>query len=123
MGSGPLCGFTKRLSRNLWLLSCGSPGADVNGLLVSERVRPRFQELRSEFHYVLVETAAAGLYNDAMVLGQLADGVVLVIEAHASRREDVKLIPEICGGLALGAHGRLYGSVRVRNPFLNITDR
>src|SRR6266566_6824013 len=47
LGSGPLCGFTKRLSRNLWLLTCGSLGADVNGLFVSERVRPLFQEFRS----------------------------------------------------------------------------
>ena len=87
LGSGPLCGFTKRLSRNLWLLTCGSLEADFNGLLISERVQSRFQELRSEFDYVLVEAAAPSLYNDAVMLGQLADGMVLVIEAHASRRE------------------------------------
>jgi len=94
LGSGPLCGFTKRVSRNLWLLTCGSLGAEFNGLLIAERLRPRFQELRSEFDYVLVEAAAAGLYNDAMVLGQLADGMVLVIEAHATRREAAQNVKE-----------------------------
>jgi Mrp family chromosome partitioning ATPase len=87
LSSGPLSGFTKQLSRNLWLLTCGSPAADINGLFASERLRKRFQELRTEFDYVLVETAGGTLYNEAIVLGRLADGVVLVIEAHATRRE------------------------------------
>jgi succinoglycan biosynthesis transport protein ExoP len=86
-GSGDLQEFTRRISRNLWLLTCGSGPGDSDGLLTSERLRSRFQELRTEFDYVLVETAAAGIYTDALVLGQLADGLVLVVEAHVTRRE------------------------------------
>jgi Mrp family chromosome partitioning ATPase len=85
--SGHLRQFTHRISRNLWVLTCGSGPGDSDGLLTSEVLRSRFQELRSEFDYVLVEAPAAGIYTDALVLGQLADGLVLVVEAHVTRHE------------------------------------
>ena len=83
----PLWSSRSRVSRNLWLLTCGSSRADINALFIAERLRPRLQELRAEFDYVLVDAPASGLYNDAMVLGQVADGMVLVIGAHSTRRD------------------------------------
>jgi Mrp family chromosome partitioning ATPase len=50
-------------------------------------MRMRIVELRQEFHYVLIDAPAINTANDGIVLGRVADGVVVVIKANSSRRE------------------------------------
>jgi Mrp family chromosome partitioning ATPase len=72
---------------NLWLLSCGSaPEASV-GLLASERMRTLVSELRKEFEYVLIDAPPIGQYSDTLGIGQLADGLVMILEANVTRKE------------------------------------
>jgi succinoglycan biosynthesis transport protein ExoP len=86
--TGAIREFAKKLRLdNLWLLSCGSLAADSSVLLNSELLKTRMAELRAEFDYVLIDSPPLSRYSDGMVLGQLADGVVLVLEANATRRE------------------------------------
>ena len=79
---------------NLWLMPCGSPVPDLQNLLSSDHVRPRMKELRAEFDYVLIDAPPVNLHADAIVLGQLADGVVLVVQAHSTRRETARKVKE-----------------------------
>jgi capsular exopolysaccharide synthesis family protein len=86
--TGSIRGFAKKLhADNLWLLSCGSLAADSSSLLNSELMKTRIAELRTEFDYVLIDAPPLNTYSDAIVLGQLSDGLVLVIEANSTRRE------------------------------------
>lgn len=72
---------------NLWLLSCGSaPEASV-GLLASERMKVLIDELRQEFEYVLIDAPPLDHYSDTLGIGQLTDGLVMVLEANVTRRE------------------------------------
>jgi Mrp family chromosome partitioning ATPase len=85
---GPIRSFTKPLhTENLWLLSSGSLAADSPSLLNSNRIKARFEELRREFDYTLVDAPPLSRYADAVALGQFADGLVLVLEANSTRRE------------------------------------
>jgi len=56
-------------------------------LLNCDRMKERIAELRGEFDYLLIDAPPLNSYSDAMVFGRLADGVVLVLEANATRRE------------------------------------
>jgi capsular exopolysaccharide synthesis family protein len=71
----------------LWLLSAGSLAPDSPNLLSSERLTTRCGELRKEFDLVVVDAPPLARYADAVALGRLADGIVLVIEAESTRRE------------------------------------
>jgi capsular exopolysaccharide synthesis family protein len=83
----PIRDFAKPVYRdNLWLLTSGSL-AEAHHALNSERLKTRFDELRKDFDYVLVDAPPLNHYADASVLGQIADGVVLVLEANSTRRE------------------------------------
>jgi protein-tyrosine kinase len=86
-GSGPIREYVHRLSRNLWLLSCGSASEAGQTMLGSERMRSRLAELRTAFDYVLIDAAPLNQSNDAVVLGGQSDGVVLMLKANSSRRE------------------------------------
>ncbi len=51
-------------------------------------------ELRKEFDYVLIDSPPLNMCSDSVVLGQLSDGVILVLEANATRREAVLRVAE-----------------------------
>ncbi|MGC2722103.1 MAG: CpsD/CapB family tyrosine-protein kinase [Candidatus Acidiferrales bacterium] len=79
---------------NLWLLSCGSLPAGSSFMLTSARMKARVNELRKEFDYVLVDAPPLNDYSDALALGQISDGLVLVLEANATRRESAVRIAD-----------------------------
>jgi len=72
---------------NLWLLSCGSRAPESPRLLNSAGMKARIVELRAEFDYVLIDTPPLNTFADGIAIGKLADGLVLVLEANATRRE------------------------------------
>lgn len=88
VGDGPIRSFAKPLGNdNLYLMSCGSLLSDSHGLLNSSRLKSRFREMRIEFDYLVVDAPPLTRYSDAIALGKVADGIVLVLEANATRKE------------------------------------
>ena len=85
---GSIRSFMKPLGNGcLWLLSSGPVAADSPNLLAAERMRARFVELRAEFDFVIVDAPPLSRYADAIALGQLSDGMVLVLEAGSTRQD------------------------------------
>jgi capsular exopolysaccharide synthesis family protein len=89
---GPIRSFAKPVgSESLWLLTSGARALDSANLLSSERIKARLDELRDEFSLIVIDTPPLTRYTDALAIGQLADGVVLVLEAETTRREAAQL--------------------------------
>ncbi len=85
---GDMRSFTKQLEpSNLWLLSAGTLDFQSPSLLNSDRLKIRLQELRKEFLYVLIDSPALNLYADALALGGIAEGLIVVLQADSTRRE------------------------------------
>jgi capsular exopolysaccharide synthesis family protein len=113
VGSGPLREYTHRLSKDLWLLSCGSSPHNALTMLGSERINSRLSELRAAFDYVLVDAPPLNACNDAVILGGLCDGVVLALKANSSRRETArKAVAEL-----QNANVRVLGAVLNERTF------
>jgi len=60
----------------------------------SERLRSRIAELRREFSYVLVYSSQASQHMGGLLLGQIADGVILILESMVTRRETARTAKE-----------------------------
>lgn len=87
--TGPIRSFLEPPSAGkVWLLPTGSGG--VNPYTQSERLRARFAELRDEFNYILVSAPSLARETESTLMGQLADGVVLIVEANQTRRESAR---------------------------------
>lgn len=87
----PIRRFVTALSRpNLWLLSCGAEVDGLQSMLSSDRMRSILPELQREFDYVLIDAPSMDSGDDSIMLGRNAEGVVLVLRAHASRRETAR---------------------------------
>jgi Mrp family chromosome partitioning ATPase len=90
---GSIRSFATLLSSgNLWLLPSGSVKGDLNTQV--ECCRARFAELREEFNYILISAPPLTREAEATLVGQLADGIVLIVEANQSRREAVRRAKE-----------------------------
>ena len=81
-------------SGRLWLVPPGSPTLQAAGLFGLERFCSRIAELKNEFDYVLIDAPPVGACADAVLLGQKADGVILIVEANSTRRETARVAKE-----------------------------
>jgi capsular exopolysaccharide synthesis family protein len=89
---GSIRSFAKPVaSESLWLLTSGARALDSPHLLSSDRIKARLDELRDEFSLIVIDAPPLTRYTDALAIGQLADGVVLVLEAETTRREAAQL--------------------------------
>jgi len=98
----PIRTFARPLSlSNLSIISSGSATAAAQSLITSDRMRLRINELRSEFDFILIDTCALNVGNDAIGLGSFSDGVLMVLKANASRKESARqAIQDLQGGKA-----------------------
>jgi|SRR5580700_2009623 hypothetical protein len=70
-------------------------------------------ELRNEFEYAVIHGAVAGISSEAEVLGRLADGIILVLEAHSTRRATARKIKQTLES----AQARILGTVLSERRF------
>jgi len=114
MQFGPVRRFAQRYcGTNLWLVTCGSQSPDPHTILASDRLGSRIRELCAEFDHVLIDSPPLSLYADAFVLGQLTDGIILVVEANSTRREVAQKAKENLEAASL----RILGSVLNNRTF------
>ena len=109
----PFDGAMRRIGDNLWFYSTkkASSARIIKGGTVD--LCSALLRLRQEFDYVLVHTAPAGTDRVASVLGQVADGVVLVLEANSTRRVTARNAKEALEA----AKVRLIGTVLNNRTF------
>jgi len=79
---------------NLSLLSAGPRCNESPALWKSDRLRSLMAEVRKEFRYILIYAPPANAHVDAALLGQLADGVILIVESNVTRRETARKAKE-----------------------------
>src|ERR1700675_3660669 len=93
--SGPIREFVHCSPKtNLFVLPGGSRSGELQAAWNSERLRSRIAELRREFSYVLVYSPHVSQHVGGLLLGQIADGVILILESMVTRRETARTAKE-----------------------------
>jgi succinoglycan biosynthesis transport protein ExoP len=109
---GPIQSFAMSISGgNLWLIPSGLVKTGFHPS--TEHYRERFVELRGAFDYILISAPALICESEATFIGQLADGIVLIVEANHTRRESVRRAKEQLES----AQVRLLGAVLDQRTF------
>lgn len=86
--------LARRVRSNLWL-SPGMCGRQVKReMLSSTGWCSRLCELRREFEYSIVEGPAGVATGESAMAAQVADGLILVVTAHGTRRAAVQWIQQ-----------------------------
>ena len=108
----PLRNSSRKISDQLWLVPLTTFLGD-EGDLSSARLRERLAELRLEFDYTVIQAPPAGLYSEAALLGQLSDGMILVLRANSTRRAAAKKVKQ----MLQATNVRLLGAVLSERTF------
>ena len=95
--------FLQRVGDRLWVLPTGG---NILQQPSAESMMAVLSELRARFDFVLLHVAPLALDDDALLTGELWDGVALVLEANVTRRaaaQAVKFMLEAANVRVLGA--------------------
>lgn len=88
MEAGPIQNFAQQIPEpDLWLMPSGKAAANLRFPAMADGLRVRIAELRETFRYVIVHAGPLRVETSAMLLSRWTDGVVLVVEANATRRD------------------------------------
>ncbi len=95
---------------NLWLLSSAGGAATPQSF---EQLKSRISDLRNGFTYILIDAPPINAYSDTALLGEVADGLVMILGANNTRREAALRAKD-----TLSAAGvRLLGAVLNKRTF------
>lgn len=75
---------------NVYVLPCGPLPPNPAELLMTKRFEAVLQELSTRFDRVILDSPPVQAVTDAVVLSKLVDGVILVVRADHTLREDVR---------------------------------
>lgn len=78
--------LTYKAGRNLWVCPADRFLKEDAWAPKSDLLRLRLSRLRREFGYLVVHAPPLGFSDEAVLLGQLTEGLVLVLEANLTRR-------------------------------------
>ena len=76
----------------LFVLPAGSGEVNVSSLRYDERLADLLARFRLEFHAVLIDTPPMLRFSDARALGRLSDGVIMVVRASETSRDDAAAV-------------------------------
>ena len=85
---GPLREAGMQVQRNLWHLPLEADSTEESAASLHRYV----SEVRREFEYSIVAAPAVAISSRTMALAQLADGIVLVLSAQHTRRQQARKI-------------------------------
>jgi succinoglycan biosynthesis transport protein ExoP len=102
--NAPLRRAATRVQSNLWLVPAVAKDGDRGG---TATLHSYMGEIRSVFEYSIVEGPPAGESNHATATAQFADGIILVLSAHRTRRIAARKVKEMLEA----AQARILGTV------------
>jgi hypothetical protein len=102
-----------QLATNLWYVTRNRSTVSDKQVGTATHWLSCLTELRKEFEYVVIEGPAAGASSEAALLGQVTDGLILVLGAHSTRKATAQKIKQTLQG----AQSRILGTVLSERRF------
>jgi len=76
-------------SMNIDIIAGGATAPNPGQLITSHRLRELVEEARDRYEYVIIDSAPALVVSDALLLADLADGVLVVARSGRTRRKQI----------------------------------
>ena len=71
-----------KISDKLFMIPSGTIPPNPAELLMSDKVESLFNDIKKDYDYIIVDTAAVGLVTDTLVISKYADMVIYVVRAN-----------------------------------------
>jgi Mrp family chromosome partitioning ATPase len=84
-----------QVGNKLWFVPAHTLAEAATGALGAVSLRSRLSELRRKFDYSLIQAPPAEFFTETVLLGQLSDGVILVLQARRTHRAVARKMQQI----------------------------
>jgi capsular exopolysaccharide synthesis family protein len=85
-GSATFAQVCREIEPNLWILTAGDAQAKSENYLDTKKMADLIAQAKKDFEIVLIDTADLRNYRDTFAMGNLADGLILVVSEGKTRR-------------------------------------
>ena len=83
------------VNENLWVLCSGQLEANPSEALLNERMKTMFDDMRSRFDYIIVDTPPAAIVTDAQVIGIYSDLTLYVVRQQYTFKKHIDVIEDL----------------------------
>lgn len=97
---------------SLHIYPAGSTPKYPADLFLSERIPHLFDALKSEYDYIIIDSAPIGLVSDALVLGEYSDIVLFVIRQRNTLKKQLEFVSELIRSKKLSNIGFIFNDVK-----------
>jgi capsular exopolysaccharide synthesis family protein len=104
-------------AKDLFVMPCGPVPPNPAEMLLDEKINQLFEQLRSRFDVVIVDSAPVGLVSDAITLGKHANATIYIVRYNYTMKKQLKLIEEIYKQKKLPKLSLVINDVRVRGGY------
>jgi capsular exopolysaccharide synthesis family protein len=99
---------------NLYLINSGPIPPNPAELLGSEKMVKLIEDLKQQFNYILFDTPPILAVSDALVLGPMIDGMILIVWGEKTSREVLKRAKEKLDLLKIKTLGAVINNLNIR---------
>lgn len=82
------------VNENLWALVAGNLDANPSEVLLNDRMKTLFEDMRQKFDYIVLDTPPAALVTDAQVIGTYADMTLYVTRQKYTYKKHIDVIED-----------------------------
>lgn len=99
--------FVSPKIKNLTVIPAGKVPKNPAELLGSKKMKSLLESLKSSFDYILIDTPPVTPVADPCIVGAIADGVIMVVQAGRTQRDMIKHIKD----RLVQAHANVIGYI------------
>ncbi|MFM7838502.1 MAG: tyrosine-protein kinase family protein, partial [Chitinophagaceae bacterium] len=99
---------------NLFVIPCGPIPPNPAEILLSDKLNALFEEVKSRFDMILIDSAPLGMVSDAFELAKYANNTVYVVRQRYTQKNQLKVIHQIYQEKRLPALSILLNDVKLK---------
>ncbi len=102
--------------KDFYLLARGALPPNPSDLLMSQKMRDLFNELRESFDFIVIDSPPIIAVSDAAVLSAICDGVVLVLNGQSTSTQSARRALERLDKVGARTLGVILNGIDIRHP-------
>lgn len=104
-------------AENLYVVPCGPVPPNPAEMLLNEKISHLFDQLRSRFDVVIVDSAPVGLVSDGITLGKHADATIYIVRYNYTLKKQIQMIEDVHRKKKLPKLSLVINDVHVRSGY------
>ena len=123
--SGILAGFATpdkailQMNANFSVLPSGAIPPNPSELLASLEFQSLIEEFKKSYDYIIIDTAPVGIVSDALSVGSISNGVLVVVKARSTTYADFERVSDSLKFAGITLLGAIINGAEVKEYYPN----